>query len=178
MKLPVFIIIGGLLAAPIMPAQKPAKAATVSANNPPASSNQELNIEAYVELLRQDVNKEKSQIIGQVMDFDADQAAAFWPVYKDFQTEYAMIGDQIQKLVLDYAAHYDNMTDEVADQLAAKLLDIEAQRNDLKKRYYAKFKTALDAITAARFLQVENQIERIIDLQIASQLPVVTRTGK
>jgi hypothetical protein len=33
----------------------------------------------------------------------------------------------------------------------AKLLDIDQQRNDLKRAYYRKFKTALDPITATRF---------------------------
>jgi vacuolar-type H+-ATPase subunit D/Vma8 len=70
------------------------------------------------------------------------------------------------------------MTNQKADQLATKLLDIEQQRNDLKRKYYERFKTALDPITAARFLQVENQIERLVDLQIASQLPVLDHSGK
>jgi vacuolar-type H+-ATPase subunit D/Vma8 len=65
------------------------------------------------------------------------------------------------------------MTNEVADQMATEFLNIEQQRNELKRRYYSKFKSALDALTATRFLQVENQIERIVDLQIASQLPVM-----
>jgi hypothetical protein len=65
------------------------------------------------------------------------------------------------------------MTNEVADQLATKLLDIELQRNSLKRTYYGKLKSALDAITAARFLQVENQLEKLIDLEIAAELPVI-----
>jgi hypothetical protein len=103
---------------------------------------------------------------------DADQASAFWPIYKEFETEFSSIGDQILSLVKDYAANYDNLTATVADQLANKLLIIEQQRTELKRKYYSRFKDALDAVTAVRFLQVENQLERLIDLQIAAELPV------
>ena len=67
-----------------------------------------------------------------------------------------------------YAANYDKMTDAVADELALKLLDIEQKRNELKKKFYLRVKQEIDAITAARFLQVENQLERLIDLHFAS----------
>ena len=160
------------------PARSEAKAAKVTATNKPQPSSQELNLQAYIKLLRQDVNKEKSQIVGEVMQFDANDAAVFWPIYKDFQSDLGKIGDQIIDLVKNYVANYDNMSNERADQLATKLLDIEQQRNELKKRYYQRFKGALDPITAARFLQVENQLERIIDLQVASSLPVVSASTK
>lgn len=168
------IIFSGLVAPLTASGQSPA----APANSHPASSNEKLNIDAYIKLLRSDVRKDKSQIIGQVMQFDTDQSAIFWPIYKDFQGELTQNGDQVVALVTKYAENYDNMTDAVADQLATKLLDIEQQRNALKRKYYERFKTALDAITAARFLQVENQIEKVIDLQIASRLPVISATGK
>jgi len=137
-----------------------------------ATSDQDLNIRAYIELLRTDVRKQKALVMGGVMQLDADQASAFWPIYKEFETEFSSIGDQILSLVKDYAANYDNLTATVADQLANKLLIIEQQRTELKRKYYSRFKDALDAVTAVRFLQVENQLERLIDLQIAAELPV------
>jgi hypothetical protein len=174
-----WVLLFGALAAAALPAQSAKNTAASKAANPPAAtSDQDLNLQAYVQLLRTDLNKSKSQIIGEVMQFDATQAAAFWPIYKDFQTDYAAIGDQIVELVKDYVTNYATMTNEKADQLANKLLDIEQQRNELKRKYYAKFKGALDSITAARFLQVENQIEKLVDLQIAAQLPVVGPAGR
>lgn len=50
---------------------------------------------------------------------------------------------------------------------------LESKRIDLKKRYYTKIELALSARTAARFFQVENQILMLLDLQMASMLPVV-----
>lgn len=65
------------------------------------------------------------------------------------------------------------MTDAKADELATLALELENKRNDLKKKYYEKVREQLGGIVAARFLQVENQILMVIDLQIASSLPIV-----
>ena len=142
-------------------------------NQPSTLSDQEKNIRTYIELLRTDVRKQRTQIMSVVMQLDAEEAAVFWPIYKDFEADYTQIGEGIVDLVKDYAKNYNSMTAEVANQLGTKLLDLEQQRNDLKRRYFEKFKAALDPITATGFLQVENQLERIIDLQIASELPVI-----
>jgi len=139
----------------------------------PTPSDEEKNLQAYIGLLRSDVRKAKSQVISEVMRFDASQAAKFWPVYTEFEKEFTKIGDGIQALVKDYIANYDRMTPEAADRLATKLLDIEQQRLDLKKKYYARVKGALDAVTATRFLQVESQLEKLLDLQLAAQLPTM-----
>ena len=139
----------------------------------PAPTNQDLNIRAYIELLRTDVSKSKAQIMGQVMQLDADQSAKFWPIYKDYQADEAKIGDSLVRMVKDYAANYDNMTDELADNLANRLLALELERTALKKQYYGRVKGAIGAIHATRFLQVENQLERLVDLQVASELPVI-----
>jgi hypothetical protein len=155
-----------------LPAQTPSKTASTTSTTG-AGSNQEMNIRAYVQLLRSDLKKGKSQVMGEVMALDADQSAKFWPIYKEFETEYSGLGDQIVGLVKQYAENYDNLSAGVADQLANKALSVEDQRNELKKKYYERMKNGLDAVTALRFLQVENQIERLLDLQIASELPVV-----
>lgn len=163
-----------LLAAGACPAQtaKAPVAPAATKNQQEAVSNQELNMQAYVTFLRSDLRNGRTQIMSDVMALDANQAAAFWPIYKDFEADYTKIGDDILALVQSYSENYDNLTGELADQLATKLLDIEQKRTELKRQYYVKFKNALDPITAVRFLQVENQLEKLMDLQISSQLPV------
>ena len=151
-----------------------APATPVSASSK-AADDQEKNIQAYIQLLRMDVRKQKAQLMGVVMDLDANESAKFWPIYKDYEAELSMFYDGVQGLIKQYAQNYNNMTPAVADQLATKLLDLEQQRNDLRRKFYQRYKAEMDPIIAARFLQVENQFERIIDLEIASQLPVIDR---
>jgi len=174
----IFVLQLVAIAAAALPGQNGAKPVTAASPVVAPASSHDLNLRAYIELLRTDVKKQKAQIMSDVMQLDADQAVAFWPIYKDFETEFTKTGDQVVELVKKYADNYANMTPEVADQLATKLLDIEQQRNGLKRTYYGKCKGALGAITAARFLQVENQLEKLVDLQIAAELPVINGSEK
>ena len=152
-------------------AQPTAKAAGLGKLD--AASTEDTNIRAYIELLRTDVRKSKSQIMGEVMGLDTAQATKFWPIYKEFEAEYSTLGDRIVAVVRTYVEQCENLTDPVADQLANQVLAIEQDRNALKTKYYQRVKESLGAVTAMRFVQVENQLERIVDLQIAAQLPIV-----
>ncbi|MFN8006378.1 MAG: hypothetical protein U0V70_05025 [Terriglobia bacterium] len=136
-------------------------------------NNVDLNLRAYIELLRSDVRKQKAVIIGEVMQFDAEDAAKFWPIYKEYEAELTRGGDTRLALVKKYADNYENMTDAIADELVSGALRLEQERHDLKLKYYERFKQAVGTITAARFLQVENQLLMLLDLQVAASLPVV-----
>ena len=131
------------------------------------------NLRAYAELLRSDVRAQKSAIITELMEFTESEDAKFWPVYREYEAELAKVNDDRLALIKEYAANYAKMTDDIADRLARGALDLEARRQDLKRRYYERFKSVLAPKTAARFLQVENQILLLLDLQIAASLPIV-----
>jgi|SRR5215469_5207266 len=148
-------------------------ATPVASGKSDAGSNEDLNIRAYIQLLRADLRKQATQIVGQVMQLDSGDAAKFWPVYKDFEADQAKIGDQMIALLKNYTDHYDQVTGPVADELVSQLLSIQEQRIGLKRKYYDRLKQALDPVNAARFVQVVNQLDNLMDLQIAAQLPVV-----
>jgi hypothetical protein len=138
-----------------------------------AQTPEEINLREYVLLLRKDVNKEKAQLVGQVMQFDAEDAAKFWPIYRDYEAELNKLNDQRVSNIQEYARSYANMTDEKADELIKNAMNFQKQRNELLARYYEKVRQELGGITAARFMQVEHQLLLLIDLKIASSLPVV-----
>jgi len=133
----------------------------------------DVNLRAYVELLRSDVRAQKVAILSEMMEFTEDEDTKFWPIYREYDLDLSKINDDRVALIQEYATNYEQMTDAVADKLARGALDLEARRNALKLQYYDRLKTALSAKTAARFLQVENQLLMILDLQISAALPVV-----
>jgi len=135
--------------------------------------NRELNFTAYVELLRSDIQASRVAVITEVMQFDDEDARKFWPIYREYQTELVALNDVKIGVIRDYAEHYENFTDANADHAANSILDFEAKRVALKKKYYDRMKNALSAKTAARFFQVENQILMLLDLQVSSMLPAM-----
>jgi hypothetical protein len=137
----------------------------------PSSDSQ--NIDAYIELLRADVRQQKAEMLGAVMQLSAPDAAKFWPIYEQYDAQLAKLNDQRVANIEEYANTYDAMTDAKADELIGKAMTFRKERSELLAKYYELVKQSLGGITAARFIQVEEQLLLIVDLQIYSALPVV-----
>jgi len=54
-----------------------------------------------------------------------------------------------------------------------EVFKLEGKRTKLKKKYFKKLDRVLPSKTVAKFFQLENQILLLIDLQIASELPLI-----
>ncbi len=151
------------------PAPQPAKAATTTTQQ---DSTQKKNIDQYIELMKSNVRQEKAQVLGAVMQFSADDAAKFWPIYTQYDAELSKLNKLRSDNILEYARVYENLTDAKADELIKTAGEYQKQRTELLTKYYGQVKDSIGAIQAARFVQVENQLLMLIDLQIASNLPL------
>jgi hypothetical protein len=138
----------------------------------PAESK-EVNMQAYLQLLRQDVQTKREQIIKEGMQLDEKQSAAFWPVYKEYAAAQKQLGDQKLAIILDYAKDFLTMNDARANDLAQRVMALDDQRLALRRKYYEALKKVLPTVLVLRFFQLDNQIQMLIDLQIASNLPII-----
>ena len=129
--------------------------------------------ESYFELLRQDLSTKKVALITEVMQFTDAESEVFWPLYREYDFERQKIGDQVLKLIKDYAANFENISDEKATELMSKNLDLKGEKNNLNIIYFRKFSEVIAPARAAKFMQVMNQIDLIIDVQLASQIPLI-----
>ena len=147
----------------------------VGAQSPPASEKETktLNLTAYAELLRSDVRAQKVAILTELMGFTDAEDAAFWPIYREYDGEMAKLGDERVAMIAEYAANYSTLSDAIAEKLAATALDLESRRQATKAKYFERIKKALSPRTALRFLQVEQQLLLLVDLQISASLPIV-----
>jgi len=130
-------------------------------------------LDAYIELLKSDMRTEKVAVITEALQLTSEESSAFWPIHREYELELSKIVDDRIELIKDYAQHYDNLTNEKAKELARTVFALEKRRTKLKKKYFKKFEKALSAIVAAKFIQIENQINLLVDLQIASELPLI-----
>lgn len=119
--------------------------------------------------------EKKIALLTEAMDLDDSEKDAFWSEYNLYEAELKKIYDDRYQLIRDYAEHYDDMTNEIADNLAERALKIREARDDLSKKYYQRIKKATSAITAARFLQVENEINLLSDLKVSSETPILPK---
>jgi hypothetical protein len=132
-----------------------------------------LNTETYIEMLRMDFKAQKQQIIKEGIQLDEKQSAAFWPIYREYNTAQTKLGDQKLAIIQDYYRDFVAMTDAKVDGLAHRVMELDNQRLALREKYYDILKKALPTVLVVRFFQLENQIQLITDLQIASNLPII-----
>jgi hypothetical protein len=138
------------------------------------AAKQRAELDKTIELMRKDVRAEKADILGKTMALDADQAAKFWPVYKQYEAEMKALGDERLGIIQDFAEHYDTLNDAKANALLDRQMAFEEQRLALMKKYKNELLNAgLPAKTVARFFQVESRLDKLIDLKVASEIPLV-----
>jgi len=130
------------------------------------------NLTAYAELLRSDLRAQKVAIITEVMDFTEAESGAFWPIYRDYDAEMSKLGDERAILIDEYARNFDTLSDQTADALATKAIDLDTRRRAALAKCYDRVKKATSAKRALQFLQVEHQLQLIVDLQISASLPI------
>lgn len=129
--------------------------------------------EMFIEMLKHDVRQARTEVVTNVMQFSAEDAAAFWPVYKEYQAELNKLTDKRVALVKEYAAVYWSITNPQAEELAEKWFEHQKDRPELLKRYYAKFAEALSPAQALKVIQLEHRLNVIIDMQMANELPML-----
>ncbi len=127
----------------------------------------------YMELLRSDIKTQKVAILTEALQLTEEQSAAFWPLYREYDLELSKLGDRRIAQLRSYADNFAALTDEKAKQMADDYFKLEEDRLKLKKNYFKKMEKELGANTAARFTQIENQIELLIDVQLASEMPLI-----
>jgi lipoprotein-anchoring transpeptidase ErfK/SrfK len=163
-------VAGTAAAAPQAQPAQPAKPASAAAE---AKAKNAADTDKLVELLRKDVRGEKADVVAKTMKLDAAQAAAFWPVYKQYESERATIGTERLAIIQDFAEHYDSINDTTAKGLVTRFQAMQDKELALSKKYVDEFMKVLPAKTAARFFQVDRRINMLIDLELSSAIPLV-----
>jgi hypothetical protein len=137
------------------------------------SEAEKKNSDYYIELVRRDLRQDKRQIIGEKLALKQAEADAFWPVYDRYEAELRRLGDEKLALINDYADNYKTMSEAKAGELTSKAIELDILRTSLLQQYLPQFQKALTNRRAAQFYQFEMPLLKIVDLQIASQLPIM-----
>jgi hypothetical protein len=126
-----------------------------------------------IEAARTIMSTERKILIMREMNFTPQEAEAFWPLYDEYVLARRPIGDMRVKVITDYAATYQTMTNEKARKLADESMDYETKQLKLKKKYIKKFRKVLSDIKVVRYFQLESKLDAIIDFDLASQIPLM-----
>ena len=124
------------------------------------------------ELLISQIQTDKRAVVLTAMQMPDAQVQAFTPVYDEYQREMKDVMTRGTDLVNKFAANYGSMTDDAAKDIMKDFFKVRNDRNALAEKYAKKFQKVLPASKVLQWVQIENKLNALLDVQAASVVPV------
>lgn len=127
----------------------------------------------YLEMAREVLKVEKKAAVAEAMELTDAESQPFWTLYNEFQSALYLVQNKRIDIIQNYSDNYESLSDEKADELWISSMKFEQEILKLNKKYYSKFKKILPMGKAARFMQLENKIETLVNAQLALDIPLI-----
>jgi Spy/CpxP family protein refolding chaperone len=144
-----------------------------SAPAPAAGKDQHVISSQDLDLLRQDIRSHKKQLIAQNLNLTDTDATKFWPIYDKYTAELVKINDMKYAAFQEYADHWGTLSDDQSVALIKQFQEVDIQSAQLRAKYLPIVAQAIGGRKAATFAQLDRRISMLIDLQLASNVPLV-----
>ena len=129
-------------------------------------------LDEQIALTRQSAHTDRKIILMGNMTFTADESAQFWPAWNQYRAAEAANGDRTLALIKDFAANFENMTNEKASELMTDHFSIEMQNLVIKQKFAQDISKFMPETKVMRVIQIENKLDAAIDLQLAAEIPL------
>jgi hypothetical protein len=126
-----------------------------------------------IALTRQQIQSDRQEIVAANLQLSDAEGKTFWPLYRAYRQEVSVLGDKYVKLIEDYAATYKSLTDEQAAKFLNESLTLIDDENKLMVKHAKKMQQTVPAKTVARFFQIETQLNAMLRVELADEIPLV-----
>jgi hypothetical protein len=133
---------------------------------------QTTNAKDDVELLISQIQTDKRAIVLRTLDLNDAQVAAFTPIYDAYQAEMKVLMERSGAMLDKFAANFGSMTDEAAKEILKEALKLRDDRNATMRKYAKKLERELPAVKVLQWVQIENKLNTLLDMQAASVIPI------
>ena len=126
-----------------------------------------------IQQLQADLKADRQAVVANNLPLTEAESKAFWPIYKEYRSEMEQLGDRLAKVIVAYASNFEKMTDDRANAFFNEYMDIERDKLSVREKYVPRFRKVLPGQKAARFFQIENKADAVINVMIANEIPLV-----
>jgi Spy/CpxP family protein refolding chaperone len=151
----------------------PAARAQAAASQTAPSSNSQTVSDQDIQLLRQDLRSQKKQLVAANLKLTDTEATKFWPIYDQYVAELTKVNNDKYAEVKEYANNYGTLTDAQALELTKRLLAVDNAVAQLRMKYVPIVNGVLPGVKTATFFQIDRRLTMLIDIQLASSLPLI-----
>jgi Spy/CpxP family protein refolding chaperone len=142
-------------------------------NTSQAAAKPTSSIDQDISMLRKDIRSQRKQLIAANMNLTGDEAEKFWPIYDQYVGELVQINNTKYDLIKQFVQSSGSLTAEQADNSVKQWLGVDESVAQLRMKYVPIFRKVLSPQNTALFYQLDRRVQLMIDLQLASQLPLV-----
>jgi hypothetical protein len=132
-----------------------------------------IEVEKDLLLIRRDLRTEKKKIIAMNVPLTETEATQFWPVYDQYAEDMRKHNDEFYTLIKDYAANQKALTDAQAVTMLKRWGALQVELAQTRQKYLPLFEKVLPGKKAALFFQVDRRLYALMDLQTASEVPLI-----
>jgi hypothetical protein len=129
--------------------------------------------DADIQMLRTNLRSERKQLIAANVQLTPAEAEKFWPIYDQYIAELVKNNNIKYDLIKQYVQQQGNLTDAQAENAVQQWIQVDESVAQLRSKYVPLFRKVLSPKSTAQFYQVDRRIQLMIDLQLASALPVI-----
>jgi hypothetical protein len=123
--------------------------------------------------LRQEAGQDRRIIVRANMLLTETESARFWPLYDEYRAERHKIGDRRVRLITDFLAQQNSMSEDQARALANEDFAILKDTSELKAKWYKKMTKELSDRTVARFFHIDEKLDAAADIALAANIPLI-----
>jgi hypothetical protein len=123
--------------------------------------------------LRQEAGQDRRAIVRANMLLTESESARFWPLYDAYRAERQKIGDRRVRLITDFLAYQDSMSEDEARALANEDFLIQMDVSKLRSVWYERMTKELSERTVARFFHIDEKLDAAADIALAANIPLI-----
>jgi hypothetical protein len=149
-----------------------AQSAATAVPAPPAAETTALT-EADIQQLREGLRADKRQATAEALKLTDAEAAKFWPIYDKYIADLTTINNSKYGLIKEYSEKFGSYTDKQATDFIKRWLDVDVKASQLRSRNVPIVGKVLPGVKAASFFQIDRRLAMLVNLGLASQLPIL-----
>jgi hypothetical protein len=139
----------------------------------PRSGSAQNPVDEDIKLLRKDLRSVRKQLIAANMVLSDREAEQFWPLFERYTQELVAKQDDKYALLKEYAQNYLTITDAQAEKYIRGRASVDQAILEVRLKYFPLFREVLSGKSTALFFQLDWRLGLLMDLQLASQTPVI-----
>ena len=132
-----------------------------------------VEIEKDLALLRRNLRAEKKKVVALNVPLTEEEATKFWPLYDKYAADMSKHYDEFYAIIKDYAANQKTLSDAQAISMIKRWSTIQVELAQTRQKYIPLVEKVLPGKKAALFFQIDRRLYELMDLQVASEVPLV-----